>query len=1115
MPDDLERVSEAAKTEKLDAGEGLVVSLYNDYGKFSKLDATKSTNDVNLPLGNLTIVDDTTRETGAAKTADTGTSKGHAHREAIIDALKNAIQGRTTEGNPDPRATTSERFQSPVDTVRKSARNENSADAPVAKRAEPQSDTQRSLPPGETAARDERSKEAPVGRGAEARPDTQRSSSPNESASESIRGERSNDVPVARQGESKSDTQRSSSAVETPGRRVERFDAPAESGHDSGRASGSESSRESRSEDKEVSVEDARKSFDTAGELFNSSRRLSPGERSQAHQQLAESIRQIKKLEGESGVTAAVQRLNSQLGENGSIYSVDAERPRNQAESKYLSLKESDRIVSVKQIGDATPDNTVSQQGVRSTASDTAAAVRSGNAESIAQSLRGAFDTVKGNPQQFSKFNRELAAQLQRDGIIVKFDKSGRTGVSLHKEGSPFGVEFTVRENEQTGKPEVSAQTYDWATKRDVERPSTDVLKEMTSEKSEQPAPQKSIAEVARDASSAIKAGDMSSIQKSLKDAFEAVNGDAREFAKFNARLAEQLKKDGITLKFDKDQGTQVSIHRDGSAHAVDFTLSPNSATGRPDIKAQAYDWQTKRDVDNVSAGDIVRDFANRESQQPAAQLEKTPERAVADASAAIRSGNMDSIQNALKDAFEAVKGNPREFAKFNQQLANQLQKDGFDLKFDRRGGTQVSIHRNGSPNAVDFSVQNNPRTGRPEVKAQAYDWDTKSNVKHVSPADVVADMRPREATKDRGDDTKEAPERSDAREKSAERADLEKSAREALSPDQFRQFKENLNKFEKTAAENKLSSEEVAKTFKATRELLDAPNTHFSRSERAQLAFQHMKQAADPSVIDQGQNNTCNATCVEKVMYAQQPSKVIEMTRDIAQTGKMKAADGTEIDFKPGQLRPDGEASRLNTKDGDRSYATQITNLALLNAYWQTQTKFEGRDVPKGSIRYEKLGDGAERLMDYSKNPPAPLKDKSGEVIDSPNITVGRMPEVMKAVTGTMPDDMILFRSTDFSSKGVRGVGSQESLEEKLSELNQGKEGKRFPIVATLFNVGELTGVRGEDGGHVVTITGVERGPDGKMMVKIDNQYGKGQDVTIPVENLWRSMATRNKRDK
>lgn len=106
--------------------------------------------------------------------------------------------------------------------------------------------------------------------------------------------------------------------------------------------------------------------------------------------------------------------------------------------------------------------------------------------------------------------------------------------------------------------------------------------------------------------SNAAKSGDAAQLQKTLKDAFEKMGGDPNKFEKFGKELAEQLKKEGITVKPGK---ASIAFHKDGSADGVEYKMDGNldPSTGKVvgEAKGTAYDWVTKQDT-NKKASDVV-----------------------------------------------------------------------------------------------------------------------------------------------------------------------------------------------------------------------------------------------------------------------------------------------------------------------------------------------------------------------------------------------------------------------------------------------------------------------------------------------------------------------------
>lgn len=745
-------------------------------------------------------------------------------------------------------------------------------------------------------------------------------------------------------------------------------------------------------------------------------------------------------------VKAGIEQLNQKLKDAGS-----------RTQFRIIENKDGSRRLNMRSEGERGIGTEVTIPGDKSntttdsTAKDTAALEKAARAFDTKTPLSrndrfdalkevvGALSKIKelGGPEAVSKAVEKLNADLAKSKSLYSFDTSQSDGITL-KEGD---TRVAVRKFDEPLKGD----------KRDTSGLTKDNIEALEK---------------------AAKVFDKKTL--SATEGFAALNGVAETLAKI------------------KETGGQEALSK--SIEKLNADLAKSQSPYRVGTFGKSESGQT--DVITLRQGDKV---------VAARYLPKSGVDIVSDTAKAVQSGNPDSVQQSVKKLLESTKGKPQEFEKLAGQLADQLAKAGIEVKFNKNNPDSISLHKKDSAYGIQFTAKTDD-SGESVIKMQPYDWESKQDTKEVKAQDVIKAFK-----------TSETVERTEAKDVAKERTALEARAAKVFTRDQLQDFKDNLDKFEKYAKEHKLSAQEIAKTIRATRDLLESPNTHISEKDRAKLAFQVIRQAGDPSTVDQGDNKTCNATTVEKLLYSQEPSRIIQMMADIAKTGSFKTPDASEIKLDPEQLKPDTEAKRFNTKDGERSYATQIANLALINAHWQTQTKFNGKDVEKGSIRYEKIAGKGERLMDYSKEPPTALKDKEGNVIDNPKINVGYMSRMMEKFTGKKPNEMILVRTgneLDLNHNGIAFRGTQDSLQTTLEDIAAGKDGKKFPIIVTLLDSQQLTGDSdGEGGGHVVTITGIEHDREGKMIVHIDNQHGKAHDIKTSIDQLWKAMAPKAKK--
>ncbi|MEZ4534504.1 MAG: hypothetical protein R3D26_05755 [Cyanobacteriota/Melainabacteria group bacterium] len=278
-----------------------------------------------------------------------------------------------------------------------------------------------------------------------------------------------------------------------------------------------------------------------------------------------------------------------------------------------------------KSIFDA-PSSSHSGSGSRfeteTTATDAGKALQKGDMDGLNKSIESAFESAGGNPAAFKQFGEKFKEEMQGKGYDVKV---GENSLDMRKQGSEKGVRIGVNGELDfwTGKVtgEASSQTIDWATGKPVEGNPEEVLGKK-SERSELFAPIKfnrdapdegggkfkpidkfekrfDPSESLKGVSSALESNNIEGVQDSIKQAFEASKGNPADFEKFGQQLQKKLADQGYDVRFGKDA---VSLHRQGAENAVEFKIDGdiNVFSGKLDgrVKAQSYNWQSKKDVD-------------------------------------------------------------------------------------------------------------------------------------------------------------------------------------------------------------------------------------------------------------------------------------------------------------------------------------------------------------------------------------------------------------------------------------------------------------------------------------------------------------------------------------
>ena len=279
------------------------------------------------------------------------------------------------------------------------------------------------------------------------------------------------------------------------------------------------------------------------------------------------------------------------------------------------------------------------------------------------------------------------------------------------------------------------------------------------------------------------------------------------------------------------------------------------------------------------------------------------------------------------------------------------------------------------------------------------------------------------------------------------------------------------------------------------------------------------MLHAADPRTIDQGMHETCNVTTVESRMFTKNPSAAVSLIDQVATTGKYTTADGSQtVSVNPESLKRTGtEEKKAVPEDGDRSYASQIFQVTAVNLNYQTHelhTKDEnGKDVtyPAGTVEYRqgKPDENAtpptsgEVLID--KRTGQPIKD-GGKEMQAPGLNDDQIVDTYNQISDHQDSGFYICNKDNISGDGkeVTQIGSEAELKAKIEEAQ--KNGK-LPIILGVnsgqepfYSDSHGGAAGGSGGGHVVTITGIDK--DGK--VQVENQWGKESKHSVDMHELY-----------
>lgn len=323
-------------------------------------------------------------------------------------------------------------------------------------------------------------------------------------------------------------------------------------------------------------------------------------------------------------------------------------------------------------------------------------------------------------------------------------------------------------------------------------------------------------------------------------------------------------------------------------------------------------------------------------------------------------------------------------------------------------------------------------------------------------------------------------------------------AARERMGENspEFEQFQRDAREF---AQRTDVSSEEIRRSFEQVERLLTAERATLSQQDRNLLAQNFMHHAKDPSNIDQGTFNTCNATTMQERLFSRNPSIAAEMLATTAIDGKWTAPDGKVVTIDPASLVPMPESRLSPPADGSRSFATQIMNNVLINDMLQRrnppQTYSQISMNPDGTPLSP--GDNGERLYDNQGNE---VRKPDGSFYRAPGVFSGEMSQAMRRLTGD--SGTVISNPSADPNENLSHVRSAEELGRTLEQMQ--REGRLPAIILIDADHPSFGGTGdGTPGWHVVTVRGYnpETGE-----VDISNQWGAASDRPISLQNLFDS---------
>lgn len=373
--------------------------------------------------------------------------------------------------------------------------------------------------------------------------------------------------------------------------------------------------------------------------------------------------------------------------------------------------------------------------------------------------------------------------------------------------------------------------------------------------------------------------------------------------------------------------------------------------------------------------------------------------------------------------------------------------------------------------------------------------------------------------------------------------------------PEDLRSFREDIAAFEQRASREGMDPLEVARTYHEIRDLMaHRDGAVIDQDRREQLAREVLHQAAFPYGIDQGRHNTCTVSTLEARLYARNPSAAAGTVRELAtsSTGEFTTTDGRRVRVDASSLTPDSEAARQPRPDGERTYASQILQLAMVNAHWSQQTVHgEGASRPTGPFTYRQQHnvsdqDSGERLIDGTGRTVAAAPDIRAQDLpgiyrqfsseqSEPFVIVHRS-RISRDANGSYPDGVIVVDTEEDLRRAVSDQQSQRNMppivqvdparapwsnaggrlpaagagREPLGEYAQAAavaQGDTNPQPRIQPRPGPIP-VNRERNSHVVNIVSMTTdGGNGRPTAHVSNSWGDSSDMDVDLPTLFRSL--------
>ena len=329
----------------------------------------------------------------------------------------------------------------------------------------------------------------------------------------------------------------------------------------------------------------------------------------------------------------------------------------------------------------------------------------------------------------------------------------------------------------------------------------------------------------------------------------------------------------------------------------------------------------------------------------------------------------------------------------------------------------------------------------------------------------------------------------------------------ETMPQPQKDEFKRSLDQFDKRAAEEKFSDQQIAQTLYQANRLLEADpaklNNGLNRADFARAAQGFLHGAANPGETNQGFHQTCNTSVIREAMLSKEPWKAGKVAADAMTNSEnvYTAPDGQKVRLDFGSMRADREAlvssqgAAAADKSGFRDQFGQVLDHVFANYAHQKLWKDDKKMAP--SVVLDKPF--------YTQGRPTMGPKDSGERFSYPGdptiihsgVRINQVADISNGFMGR--NSVITNKDTDPEAKRTVQISTQAELEREL------KAGLAKGPMALMVNDGQgaiQDGTR-RGGMHVVSVVATKQ-IEGKTYFQVSDQVGSGGDKWVSAQDLF-----------